>query len=133
MKRFALAAASDRGLGGQGRATTKRPVTRLLRQMFTWSIVGVVVPIVAIIVLANFASVQESVLPLLLSFLCIASGITWSVTLGMIASRLGRSWVVWVGLSMITSPVGFVLASALMTGHIETARNPESPRTEGER
>ena len=81
MKHFGIAVASDRRLGGEGRATTKRPVTRLLRQMFTWSIVGVVVPLVAIIVLEDVALVQESVLPLLLSLLCIASGITWSIAL----------------------------------------------------
>lgn len=39
--------------------------------------------------------------------ICIGS---FYISLGMLAKRLGKSWITWVGLTIITSPFGPVVA-----------------------
>jgi hypothetical protein len=49
----------------------------------------------------------------------------WSdlVTLGIVAHRAGKSWIVWIGLTMITSPFGFLVSYAMALKRL-TSRSP---------
>lgn len=51
----------------------------------------------------------------------IVSGFAFYLALGVLASRLGRSWIVWVGMSMITNPIGPIVAYVRMRQLVENA------------
>jgi hypothetical protein len=52
--------------------------------------------------------------------LMVLAGPVWYVTLGMIAHRLGRRWLVWVGLAFIL-PFASLIIVPLMLHHIKVA------------
>jgi len=55
-----------------------------------------------------------------LFFTIIASGVAFLVALGMLAARLGRSWPLWVGLTIIT-PFGPFIAYFMMRKLVKEA------------
>jgi len=53
--------------------------------------------------------------------LMFVAGWAWLISLGIIASRLGKSWISWCGLSVIFSPISPIIIYFLMIGNIKTA------------
>jgi len=54
----------------------------------------------------------------------VAVGMTaFCVSLGKLATRLGRSWIVWVGLSLLTKPIGPIVACVRMKILVDRATN----------
>lgn len=102
-----------------------KPVTRLLSQTFTWSFLISVGCFLGMIVLGVTTPEHKGVTPVeaILLLLMVAAGWVWYITLGIIAHRLGRRWLVWTGLSIITAPIGPLIVYPLMLGHIKAARN----------
>jgi predicted branched-subunit amino acid permease len=100
-----------------------KQVTRPLYLSFVWSFSVSVACFVGLIILGAVAQ-HEGVSPVevLLVVLMIIAGPVWYVSLGMLAHRLGRRWLVWVGLSFITSPIGPLVIFPLMLGHVKAAR-----------
>jgi hypothetical protein len=41
------------------------------------------------------------------------------VFLGMLARRLGKSWILWVGLTIITKPIGTIVAYLMMRDYVK--------------
>ena len=101
----------------------RKPVTRALAQSFIWSFIISVGCFVGMVVIGATTSRQPGITPAegLLLLLMVAAGLGWYITLGMIASRLGRRWLVWTGVSFITAPIGPLVVFPLMLGHIKAA------------
>ena len=51
--------------------------------------------------------------------LLLASCVTYLVCLGMVAARTGRSVIIWVGLTFLTSPFGYLAAYPMMRSKIK--------------
>lgn len=76
------------------------------------------------IVAGLFTAKHDGVRPLEAGLLIvmIAAGPIWYVSLGIIAHGLGRRWLAWTGLSLITSPIGPLVIYPLMCRHIRKGR-----------
>jgi len=98
-------------------------VTPSLARIFTLSFVVMVGSIVGLVVLGLSAPEPMIVTPVtgVLLVLFIVAACSWYITLGVIASRLNRPWLAWVGLSLATAPLGPLVAYPLMLGHVKTA------------
>ena len=106
-------------VSGRDKTSIRRP-----RAYLQWSFWLYVTAIVAIVVAAvGFAvygalSGAEMEAPTLLiapiGFTFFLSGMTFLVSLGLLASRTGRSVVVWVGLTIIGGPIGVLVSFILM-------------------
>jgi hypothetical protein len=76
-------------------------------QVLTWSLAVAVVSIVIVIMLVSREPIKEiSPFEGILISSMMVSGLTFYVSLGILAKRLGRRWIVWVGLTFITKPIG---------------------------
>lgn len=76
-------------------------------QVLTWSFVVTITSIVMLVMLAG-GEQTKGISPLegIVILAMVLSGLTFYVSLGMLAKRLGRGWIVWVGLTFITKPIG---------------------------
>lgn len=103
---------------------SQKPITRTLVLSFIWSFAVSITSFVGLMILGVMEQQHEGISPIamLLVILMVASGPVWYTSLGMLANRLGRRWLVWVGLSFITSPIGPLVIFPLMLGHIKAAR-----------
>ena len=99
----------------------QKPITDRLYQSFVSSFWLGIVCLVALIVLGVAAPQKEKAI-LTLAILWLITGPVWYVSLGMIAQRLGRRWLLWVVLPLVTAPFGSLVAFWLMHGHLKTAR-----------
>ena len=106
----------------------QKPVTRLLSSSFVWSFTVSIICLVGFIILGVTEQQHEgtSSVAMFLLIIMVVAGLVWYVSLGILAHRLGRSWLVWVGLSFITSPIGPLVIFPLMLGHIRAARQTVS-------
>jgi len=52
-------------------------------------------------------------------FLMLGLNIAFCISLGLLASKLGHRWFVWVGLTIITNPIGFVVAYLMMRQRVK--------------
>ena len=68
---------------------------------------------VVCMILPLFATTMSVGLAAAFLFTIVAAGVVFLVCLGMLASRLGRSWLLWVGMTVIT-PFGPFIAYFLM-------------------
>jgi hypothetical protein len=68
------------------------------------------------VILTQELQIDWIVLPTLC--VLIAAGPVFYVTLGMLAARLGYSWITWVGLAFITAPVGPFVAWGMMSQRV---------------
>ena len=101
----------------------KKPITLFLSQTFTWSFVISIGCFVGMFVLPTTSEQTDfSLAVVILLLLSVVAGWTWNITLGIIAHRLGRRWLVWVGLSIIGSPIAPFIVYTLMLSHIKAAR-----------
>ena len=50
------------------------------------------------------------------------SGWSYLISLGLLAKRTGRSWMLWSGLAFITSPIGILVSYPLMIGVLSEHR-----------
>jgi hypothetical protein len=106
----------------------QKPVTRPLAQAFTWSFLISLGSFIGIIAYGALGPTHEGIAPAeaLLLFLMVVAGFAWYITLGMIAHRLGRRWLVWIGISFITAPIGPLVVYPLMLSHIKAAHGTQS-------
>ncbi len=57
---------------------------------------------------------------LLLAFAVLfASGITYLICLGKVAARTGRSWIIWVGLTVLFSPFSYLFSAPIMQSKVK--------------
>ena len=91
---------------------------------FIWSFVISITSFIGLIILGIIEQSHESIssFAALLAIISIIAGPVWYISLGMIAKRLGRRWFVWVGLSIITPPIGPIVIFPLMLAHVRAAR-----------
>jgi hypothetical protein len=103
--------------GSQGVAPVVPRRLRVPMQVMTWSLVA---SWGALLMLFSMAASdgghQSSAFFAGLLLLMFGGGIAFYVSLGMLAVRLGRSVVLWVGGSMLTSPFGPIFAYVHMQG-----------------
>jgi hypothetical protein len=110
---------------------TTKPITNALSLTFDCGFglwLGAFLGIIAISLGVPKSQFFDALVFALLVILIVA-GPVWIISLGMIAHRLGRRWLVWVGLSIITSPFGPLFIYLVMRGHINAARKsmPAAP------
>lgn len=100
-----------------------KPITRNLFQVFVASFAAWVGSMLAFIAARSSGAGHTDFAPVekLLFALWIVSGSAWYISLGVAASRLGRSWLAWVALSSITAPLGSLAAFLMMLGHMKAA------------
>ena len=102
----------------------KKPITLLLARTYTWSlIISLLSFFVSIYIYATENEITD-VSALLLVLGLIFQWI-WVISLGMCASRLGRRWLVWVGLTILLGPLSLLVVFPLMHGHISKARGTQ--------
>jgi hypothetical protein len=66
----------------------------------------------------------EPPMPLVLivgAIMCVGA-LAFYISLGQLAARLGSSWIIWVGLSVLTAPVGPIIAYIAMRTKVADAR-----------
>ena len=82
-----------------------------LMQYLTWSFIAGVSGFVALMV-AGTVSLEEGMSPFII--ICVLAMVSASfpfyICLGILAKRMGRSWITWVGLTFITKPIGPLVA-----------------------
>jgi hypothetical protein len=102
-------------------AMSQKPITRSLVLSFVWSFSVSVASFFGLMIFGAMRQQHEGITPvaMLLVVLMVISGPVWYASLGILANRVGRSWV---GLSFITSPIGPLVIFPLMLGHIKAAR-----------
>ena len=101
----------------------RKPITPLLSQIFTWSGIIFFGSIVGIFLDINEKLSDDAGMLIFLMFP--VAGFTMLISLGIIAHRLGRRWIVWIGLCFII-PFGIIFIYPLMLNHIRVARNSQS-------
>ena len=101
----------------------RKPITPLLSQIFTWSGIIFFGSIVGIFLDINEKLSEDT--GMLIFFMFLVSGYTMLISLGIIAHRLGRRWILWVGLCFAI-PGGIIFIYPLMLNHIRVARNSQS-------
>ena len=103
----------------------EKPITRVLSQTFTGSFLILVGCFAGMIVFGATTPEHTGITPVeaVLLLVMVAAGWAWYITLGIIAHRLGRRWLVWTGLSFITTPIGPLIVYPLMLSHIQAARD----------
>lgn len=81
--------------------------THRILQFLTWSLIVEVSGFVSLIVIA-IVDTSEDLLPLKIvcALAIFAATPPFYICLGILAKRLGRSWITWVGLTFITKPIG---------------------------
>jgi hypothetical protein len=96
-------------------------------QVLTRSFIVALANIVILIIVAE-GNPTRSISPFegILILTMIASGLAFYVSLGVLAKRMGGSWIVWVGLTFITNPVGPFVAYFRMRQLVNTGGQPSS-------
>jgi hypothetical protein len=78
-----------------------------LMQFLTWSFATRVSGFVALMVI-GFVAPSKGLSPI--EIVCVLAMLSASfpfyICLGILAKRMGRSWITWVGLTIITKPIG---------------------------
>jgi hypothetical protein len=69
-----------------------------------------------------FASSDTGSLPsiatvVLLAAFCVFAGVYWTA-LGVLAHRIGRSWILWVVVGLATLAIGFIVTYVLMASRV---------------
>jgi len=102
---------------------SQKPITNLLSSIFKLSFIISLVCFIGLIVLGGSPTEKQNISQpeMILVILMVVAGPAWYISLGMIAHRLGRRWLVWVGLSFII-PFAALVIFPLMLDHIKTAR-----------
>lgn len=105
----------------EGLDSIKKPVSSFLSKTFTWSFVFALGGLVGMVVAWVIAPEGKGMTPLMAVFLSlnIAAKLAWYITLGIIAHRLGRRWLVWTGVSFVLGPIGLLIVYLLMLGYIK--------------
>jgi hypothetical protein len=90
---------------------------KVLTVSFLLEIAGVAL----LILLPNSSSRDLSPVDITCIFLLVGAGVAFYIALGMLAARLGKSWILWVGLTIITKPIGSIIAYFLMRQRVKDA------------
>jgi len=83
------------------------------KAVFIWSFVISIVSTVGFFIVATKFATPNAPLDVVTMLLVLAiaiSGIAYYGSLGVLAHRIGRSAIVWVGLTFILSPIGALVA-----------------------
>lgn len=67
------------------------------------------------------SSATPSMLVLACALSIMVASVLFYVTLGILAVSLGKSWIVWVGLTFITKPIGTIVAYFMMREQVKAA------------
>jgi hypothetical protein len=103
----------------------RKPVTPLLSKILTWSFIVCLVSLIGIIIAWTVRPEGRGLtsLTVILISLRTVAEVAFLITIGVIAHRLGRRWIVWAGFSFALGPIGLVVAYLIMNGYIKEARN----------
>jgi len=110
-----------------------KKITPFLAKVFYITYPLVILCFVGMIWLAPPANsgTEPSSLSIVLVLLITVFGWAWIISLGIVASRLGKSWIVWCGLSIIFSPISPLIIYFIMIENIKNAIN-QPPVAESE-
>jgi hypothetical protein len=93
--------------------------------MLTWSLAAILASLAIVIALANLDEPNGmTVLKTAALSVLATSGLAYYVVLGMLADHLGRNWIVWVGLTLLTKPVGPFIAYLMMRDRVKCSPQP---------
>ena len=95
-----------------------KKITPFLAKVFYLTYPLTILCIVAIFWLAPSSSGGSDIAFVLLMAVF---GWAWIVSLGIVASRLGKSWIVWCGISIVFSPISPLIIYFMMIGNIKSA------------
>ena len=95
------------------RSDLRRPSTFLHASFIAWSL-AIVAAIVATVLLTD-PDAESLVVGILVIAFAVA-GWAYLMALAILASRTGRSGILWAGLAFITSPIGVVVSYPMMIG-----------------
>ena len=91
-------------------------------RVLTMSFLLEIASFVTIILLPTEGKAQGSLIIIFSClFILVVAGLSFYVSLGMLASRLDKSWIVWVGLTIITKPIGSIIAYFMMRSKVNAA------------
>jgi len=80
-------------------------------RMMTWSVIVSIGCYLILIIIGVIAPSKEiTPLEVILILLSVAAGLTFYISIGTLAAQIGRSWIIWVGLPIITAPIGPIIA-----------------------
>src|SRR5688572_470292 len=94
---------------------------RAFRMSF-WISVGSTVALFGLAVVTDFQQEIHGIRLLALGLSAVVAFLSapvWYLSLGIIASRLGKSWILWTGVTFITAPFGPPIAYARMNEAIK--------------
>lgn len=84
----------------------KKPMQWLTRFFSIW-----ILSTVLLIAFVGENSSRSFKIPLSISLLAmLVGGFGFYICLGILAKRLGKSWIIWVGLTVLTNPIGAFVA-----------------------
>jgi hypothetical protein len=67
----------------------------------------------------------------LVAAFCVFACFYWAA-LGVLAHRTGRSWLLWVGVGLVTLALGFIVSYALMASRVRTELARRKSRATGD-
>jgi len=99
-------------ISGGPKDDIRKPLT-----FFHWSFWVSVAAVVLLVVVALVADDPDAPAPILLALFIVLSVAGWSylIALGILASRTGRSWILWAGITFLTSPFGTIVSYIAMS------------------
>jgi 4-amino-4-deoxy-L-arabinose transferase-like glycosyltransferase len=101
---------------------TEQQSLRKLLHLVIGSFIGSYAAVVLAFLFVALTPSHSGPLAALLAPAIIALGFTlFYISLGKLAKRLGRSWIVWVGLCILTKPIGPIVACIRMKMLVDRA------------
>jgi hypothetical protein len=97
----------------------RRPL-KFFHGSFWIAVVGTVVFFVVGAAVDDFDTVAAELG--LLALVLIVAGWSYLVALGVLASRTGRSWILWAGLTLLTSPLGTIVSYLMMSSRAKSSK-----------
>jgi hypothetical protein len=103
-------------ISGGPRGEIQRPLKFLHGSFWSYVVAGVLLVASALAV-----DDTDSIGGVLASLFVVLNVASWSflISLGVLASRTGRSWILWAGLTFITGPLGTILSYFAMSNRIK--------------
>ena len=105
----------------QGASMDTQRLDRLLTALTVSFLVELATTVLFVVLVS--ASSSEPFSPILAVCLLgmVVAGLAFYILLGSLASRMGKSWIVWVGLTIITKPIGSFVAYFMIRQRVKTA------------
>ncbi len=105
-----------------------KKITPFLAKVFylTYPLAILCVVVMILLETSSNAGTELSSLSIALVPLMVVFGWAWIISLGIVTSRLGKSWILWCGLSIIFSPISPLIIYFMMIENIKNALNQSS-------